>query len=116
MPLEDKLGGGFTRDQLRVVGVHRPSKEDFQFHVGITHVWRYYEEYFRSRAKEIIDAGWELAEPFDPKRDVYGVLTSSAIRNRFVLEEVAIPAGWNKKVGIVIMGIKLGMNRKVAAE
>ena len=79
--------------QLRLLGIKRPEAGDYLPSRGYSHLWKYFSKYAKTRVDELKSEGWELDESFDPKDDIYGILTLDGIRQRFVIEEVSMPSG-----------------------
>ncbi len=104
----------FTREHLSALGVARPHPSDYYQHRGFTYLWNHYSGYFSARLNDLAAEGWELAEEFEPKRDLYGVITSEVLRDRFIVEtssdSKSVPSGY-----ILLKGVAIQMQRLASA-
>lgn len=100
-----------TKQQLWTLGVNRPERADHLLHRGMTHLWRHFEGHARARLAELEAEGWELAEPFEPRSDFYGILTTAGIKDRIRFEETHVPGTWGNKQAITIHGLVFKMHR-----
>lgn len=108
-----------TFQQLKILGVNRPAAGDYLLFRGFTHLWKHFSKYVKSRVEELEHEGWELDEPFDPKSDSYGILTNDAIKHRFSVEEVSMPAQGlfaRRKPGVIIKGFRVKMKRPAVGD
>lgn len=106
MPINLHGGQAFSTRYLVALGIRRPDRHrDLFGHTGLTHVWNVYAPYFRERIHEIEEQGWELLAPFEPKSDYNGILTTTAISDRFQFESA--PGGL-----VTIAGCRFNLRRK----
>lgn len=122
LPPDSPLRNLFTQDddrlltyqQLRLLGINRPEPGDFLPSRGFTHLWNYFRNHVRSRLDELESEGWLLDEPFDPRMDLYGILTVDSIHQRFAIDRASVPRSGlfgGNRVGALLKGFKLRMKR-----